>query len=470
MKIKVDHVTNSSSEVFGVVLADSAVVAGLMFMLDSVVTGMKASAPLSKPSGIQEDFMRITEEAASRVTEGVLSDAREQEKIVKDAYAYALDPLNKAASVLKEEAAKAQKDWEAYAKTADQSSLDFISRQQKQNDYLSYLKAQLKQTELMKAEVEQDKQKANALINDRDAWVQQNQADYVTVQEQRALLDSLSASFKLAEGGENPWLASYKELESRELDIDKALSSVNARLEYKAIARGEFNPNPETVELLKSMEELTKKFEADSAQADEATKKKLRQAYDKQVLVIKDAVLKANKAELASKASEGLQYGADVAIDGLAELAGPSGAQLKIAYTALKALVLGAKDAKKDPKNRAKHLAKAILSASTNTIKDQLGDIPFGKESTVILSNVLQSGLSASIAGTSTAEAVGTSLTKGIFDLGGEKGIAALKEATSTEKKAMDEKVIPLTVVDVLNDNPLTDNLSQQLKTKLIFE
>ena len=287
MKIKVDHVTNSSSEVFGVVLADSAVVAGLMFMLDSVVTGMKASAPLSKPSGMTEDFMRITEEAASRVTEGVLSDAREQEKIVKDAYAYAQDPLNKATSVLKEEAAKAQKEWEAYAKTADQSSLDFISRQQKQNDYLSYLKAQLKQTELMKQEVEQDKQKANAMINDRDAWVQQNQADYVTVQEQRALLDSLSASFKLADDGENPWLASYKELESRELDIDKALSSVNARLEYKAIARGEFNPNPETVELLKSMEELSKKYEADSAQADEATKKKLLQAYDKQVLVIK---------------------------------------------------------------------------------------------------------------------------------------------------------------------------------------
>jgi len=470
MKIKIDHVTNSSSEVFGVVLADSAVVAGLMFMLDSVVTGMKASAPMAKSSGMPEEFMRITEEAASRVTEGVLSDAREQEKIVKAAYAHALDPLNKAASALKAEAAKIQKEWEAYSKTADQSSSDFLSRQQKNNEYLSYLRAQLKQVDLMKHEVEQDKQKTNALINERDAWVQQNQADFVTVQEQRALLDSLSASFKLAESDENPWLKAYQELERRETDIDKALSSVNARLEYKAIARGEFKPNPETISLMKQLEELTRKLEADLAQATEVDQKKLRQAYDKQVLGIKDAVLKANKAELATKASEGLQYGADVAIDGLAELAGPAGAQLKIAYTAIKTLALGAKDAKKDPKNKAKHLAKAILNVSANAIKDQLGDIPYAKESTTILSNVLQSGLSASIAGTSTAEAIGTSLTKGVFDLGAEKGIAALKEATDTEKKASDEKVIPLSVTEVLNDNPLTDQLNLKLKKTLIFE
>jgi hypothetical protein len=48
MKIKVDHVTNSSSEVFGVVLADSAVAAGLMFMLDQVVTGLRVSSPSTR--------------------------------------------------------------------------------------------------------------------------------------------------------------------------------------------------------------------------------------------------------------------------------------------------------------------------------------------------------------------------------------------------------------------------------------
>jgi hypothetical protein len=159
-----------------------------------------------------------------------------------------------------------------------------------------------------------------------------------------------------------------------------------------------------------------------------------------------------------------------VAVDALAELAGPGGTQLKIAYTAIKTLVLGAKDAKKDPKNKAKHLAKAILGASTLALKDQLGDVPYGKDATTLLNTVLQSGLSASIAGTSTAEALGTGLTKGIFDLGSEKGIATLKEATTVEKEKIESSFEAMSVTDVLNDNPLTEKLSETLKTKLIFE
>jgi len=470
MKIKVDHVTNSSSEVFGVVLADSAVAAGLMFMLDQVVTGLRVASPSTRSYAVQDDLMLMSEEAASRVAQGVSSDAREQEKIVKDAYSEALGTLNKASSALRDEQSKIQKDWEAYAKTTDKSSSEYLSKEQKQNDYLEYLKLQMKQIDLMKSDVEKDKKEADALINDRDAWIQQNQTDYVTLQEQKALLDSLSSTIKVKEGEENPWLECYKELEKREIDIDKSLSGVNAKLEYKAIARGELNPNQETQQLLKQFEELKNQFDAACLSADEATKKKLRIDYEKKAKTLRDEILKANKVELATKASEGIQYGSDVAVDALADMAGPAGTQLKIAYTAIKTLVLGAKDAKKDPKNKSKHLAKAILGASTLALKDQLGDVPYGKEATTLLNTVLQSGLSASIAGTSTAEALGTGLTKGIFDLGGEKGIAALKESTSVEKEKIESSFEAMTVTDVLNDNPLTEKLSETLKTKLIFE
>jgi len=470
MKIKVDHVTNSSSEVFGVVLADSAVVASLMFMLDTVVTGINASAPLKKTDTMPEEMFNEAERAASRVTEGVLSDAREQEKIIKDAYTEALGTLNKASSAISNAMSKAQKDWETYAKTADKTSAEYQQKQQTLNEGLAYLKTQLKQLDLQKAEVEKEKKEASRLINERDAWIQQNQSDYVTLQEQKALLDSLSSSIKSKDGEENPWLDCYKELEKREADIDKALSGVNARIDYKAIARGELKPNPETVELLKQFEEVKRAFETESAAADESTKKKLRTTFEKKASSIKEAILKANRVALATKASEGLQYGADVAVDGLAELAGPAGAQLKIAYNAIKTLAAGYKDAKKDPKNRSKHLAKAILNVSLNTVKDQLGDIPYAKDATTILNNVLQSSLSASIAGTSTAEAVGTSLTKGLFDVGSDKAITALKKATTVEVNTEEAKATVIMPLEILNDNPLTSKLSQSIQTKLIFE
>lgn len=468
MKIKVDHVTNSSSEVFGVVVTDSAVTLTLMFMLDQALEGIRMTAPSEQSRQLSDEVVLECEKAADRVASGVMADARQQEKIVTDAYQASLTELGKVRTEITNAMSQAQKDFDVMAKTANPSDPSFIELKTKHEFGLNFCKEQLRQLDLQKAAIEKQKRGANDLINERDAWIQQNQSDYVTVKEQKALLDSLGSSVK--SGDVNPWLEAYKELEKREIDIDKALSSANAKLEYDAIKRGKIEPDPKTLELMKAFEDAKAEFEKAIENADEKTRKTLRITYEKKADKIRQDLLEHNRAALAQKASEGIQYGADVALDGLADLAGPAGAQIKVAYTAIKTVIAGAKDAKKDPKNKSKHLAKAILNASFSVFKDQLGDIPYGKEASTVVNNLIQSSLSASIAGTSTAQAVGTSLSKSLFDLGGEKGIAALKDATGAQKKEAEASVIPLTVVEVLNDNPLTDKLSEHVKGTLIFE
>lgn len=468
MKIKVDHVTNSSSEVFGVVVTDSAVTLTLMFMLDQVLEGIRMTGPTEESKLMQDELVLECEKAADRVASGVMADARQQEAIVTDAYQTGLTELGKVRSEIVNTMTQAQKDFDALAKTANPNDPSFIDLKSKHEFGLNFCKEQLRQLDLQKASIEKQKRVTNDLINERDAWIQQNQSDYVTVKEQKALLDSLSASMKISD--ENPWLEAYKELEKREIDIDKALSSANAKLDYDAVKRGKLDPDPKTLELLKAFEEAKSEYENANENADEKTRKSLRMTYEKKASKLRQELLEHNRVALALKASEGIQYGADVALDGLADLAGPAGTQIKVAYTAIKTVIAGAKDAKKDPKNRSKHLAKAILNTSLNVFKDQLGEIPYGKEASSVVNNMIQSSLSASIAGTSSAQAVGTSLSKSLFDIGGEKGIAALKDATASQKQEAEASVIPLTVIEVLNDNPLTDKLNEHVKTTLIFE
>ncbi|KAF0226125.1 MAG: hypothetical protein FD133_425 [Erysipelotrichaceae bacterium] len=469
MKIKVDHVTNSSSEVFGVVLADSAVTAGLLFMLDTLTTGYRSTNMSQKQDELYDELMMESERMASRITEGVIDDARQQEKIVTDAYDEALSLLLKASKDLQSELSQTKKNWETTDKTADKTTSEYQVQSDKNKAYLDYLSEQLKQIELQKSSIEKDRSSKQSLISERDAWIQQNQSDYVMVQEQKSLLMSMGPMFDTGNSEGNPWLNCFKELEKREIDIDKTLMAANARCEYIALAKGELQPNPETQALLIQLE--TEKFNYDLlvADADASTHKKLRHTYEKKCKALYDQVLNANRGDLATKASEGLQYGADVAVDGLAELAGPAGAQIKIAYGAIKTMFLGIKDAKNDPKNKSKHLAKAILNTSAIAIKDRYGDQPWAKEATTLLNTTLQSSLSASIAGTSIPESIGTSLTKGIFDLGVEKGIVALKEATTISQETIEPQFDLLTPQELLNDNPLTQKLSESFKTEIIF-
>jgi hypothetical protein len=466
MKIKVDHVTNSSSEVFGVVLADSAVTVGLLFMLDSITNGYRSLSSDQVQDKLYDEMLLESEKIASRITEDVLEDARTQEKIVKDAYTEALSTLDKVSSSLSQEMSQVKKNWETYDKTADKTSSDYALAQKKNDDYLEYLKFQLKQLELQKSSVEKSRQEKTALINSRDAWVQQNQADLITLNEQESLLNNLNAAYYKVTGDEGLWLRSPEEMDSRKAELNEALLSANETLSYKATSKDELHLSDETTSLMKQIASERKAFELEVSGLNEADKLKMMDAYEKKTSKMRSDLINATRFDLSMNASTSLKYGTETALEGLSDLAGP---QFKIAYSALKTMVTGIKDAKKDPKNKSKHLAKALISVSANALKDQLSDTPWAQDATSVLNTVLQGSLSASIAGTSTASAIGTSLTKGIFEVGAEKGIASLKESTSSEKKAIESNFEMMSVEEVLTDNPLTQTLNGAIKAEIIF-
>jgi len=466
MKIKVDHVTNSSSEVFGVVLADSAVTAGLLLMLDSVANSYRSMGSDQKQNAFFDEMMLESEKIATRVTDGVLEDARVNEKIVKDAYSEALTTLNKASSALSQEITEVKKNLENSSKTADKTSNDYLQLQRKNEDYLTYLNQQLKQVELQKTTVEKDKQEKTALINERDAWIQQNQADLVTLIEQKSLMDGLNVAYYKTTGEPGLWLKIGEEFDERKVELEEVLKSANASLTYPQPSLREIQISEETSALMRQLSLERKAFALELQNTESSDQKKLIEDYENKVSKLKSDLLASTRFELAMSASQTLKYGSETALEGLNDLAGP---QFKIAYASIKAVITGIKDAKKDPKNRSKHLAKALLTVSTTALKDQLSDTPWAKDATTLLNTVLQSSLSASIAGTSTASAVGTGLTKGIFDLGAEKGIAVLKESTEIEKKTIESAFDALTVEEILTDNPLTQKLNESLKTEIHF-
>lgn len=466
MKIKVDHVTNSSSEVFGVVLADSAVTVGLLLMLDSITNGYRSLSTDQVQDKLFDEMMLESEKIAARISEGVLEDARTQEKIVKDAYTEALSLLDKASSSLSQEMSQVKKNWELYDKSADKTGSDYASAQKKNEDYLEYLKFQLKQLELQKSSLEKDRQEKTALINSRDAWVQQNQADLITHLEQESLLDNLNAAYYKITGEEGLWLRSSEEISSRKGEMEEALLSVNENLSYQASSKNEFKVSEDTASLMRQIADERRAFGQEVSSLSDADKLKMMEAYEKKTSKMKNDLINSARFDLSINASSRLQYGTETVVEGLSDLVGP---QFKISYNALKSVFTEIKDAKKDPKNKSKHLAKALLSVSTIAIKDQLSELPWAQDATTLLNTTLQASLSASIAGTSTATAIGTSLTKGIFEIGAEKGIASLKESTSTEKKAIESTFEMMSIEEVLTDNPLTSKLNDALKTEIKF-
>jgi len=466
MKIKVDHVTNSSSEVFGVVLADSAVTAGLLLMLDSVTNAYRSMRPDQRQEALYDEMMMESEKVASRITDGILEDARVQEKIVKDAYSEALSTLNNASSALSSEMAHVKKNWENSSKTADITSNEYSLLQRKNDDYLTYLTQQLKQVDFQKTCLEKDRQEKTNLINERDAWIQQNQADLVTLIEQKSLMDGLNAAYYKATGEPGLWLKIEETFDARKAELEEALKSANATLTYPQSSLRVIQLSEETSGLMRQFSMEKKAFDFELLNTESSNQKKLIEDYENTISKLKNDLLTSTRFELAKSASQTLKYGSEIALEGLSDL---GGTPFKIAFASIKAVATGIKDAKKDPKNRSKHLAKALLTVSSTALKDQLTEIPWAKDATTVLNTVLQSSLSASIAGESTASAIGSSLTKGIFDLGAEKSIAVLKESTTVEKQTLESEFDALSVEQILTDNPLNQKLNDSLKTELLI-
>ena len=353
MKIKVDYVTNSSSEVFGVVLADSGIVGALLAGLLALFQGCKvvsedAAVTQPQPDSVIEDAGSMAQQIAA----GVLEDAKRQDEIVKDAYTEANNTLDAAQAALKRELDECKKTWEDSEKTADKSDPGYANLKKQYDDYMDYLKTQIDQTDYQKKLVEYDKAQKLAEMDAKNEWVRERQADYIAVKEETAMLEAVSRGYNVPGYDTKAVNERLKQLSEREKELNKTLSDNNASISYTAADRGSIGPSQESRALNDKIRAEKEKFEAEKKAADAQKRAKLEEQKNKNIEEYNEQMKRANRFDMATKAAEGVQFGADIAIEGLANVTGPAGQQIKLAYTAGKAVASGMGEGMADPKKR----------------------------------------------------------------------------------------------------------------------
>lgn len=469
MKIKVDFVTNSSSEVFGVVASNAAVASALIAMIAALFKGCQVEYENNQIKENQAEEVAVeVSGVAQEIAKAAIKDAEIQEEIIKDAYKEAGDTLDSAKTALQRELDECQKAWEESEKTADKSDPGYEDLKKQYDDYKEYLENQIKQTEYQKQMVEYEKAQKQAEIDSKNEWIKQRQADYIAAKEEKAMLTAVRRGYEKPGYNTDAVRERMSQLEAKEAELARILEENNASIDYEAKDRGTIGPSKESQELADKIRAEKDAFEKAAKKASAEKKAQLEAEMEKNIADYKSQIQTANRFDMATKAAEGVQFGADVAVEGLSYVTGPAGQKIKLAYKAGKEVASGMGEGMADPKNASKHLAKGILKAGTEVLKDKFGDDkPWQAAATGILNEGLQSGLDASIKGENVVDAMGKGLTKGVFDAGADKGLDMLKGKLPIPKGSSVD-VGDFSVKQVLNNNPLTKGLARTMTREVV--
>ena len=139
MKVRIDFVTNSSSESFGVVVVDTIATIG--------ATGAALVMIESAKQALMGDSAKVAKELA----EAVAKDAQNQEQNALDAYSEAEKIINGELGNLQNEMSDLQKQWEESDNTADKTDPGYDNMKQQYEEYMNYLKNQIQTKEIGRA-------------------------------------------------------------------------------------------------------------------------------------------------------------------------------------------------------------------------------------------------------------------------------------------------------------------------------
>ena len=461
MKIKVDYVTNSSSEIFGIVLTDSGIVGLLLAALLGMFNACEISAENELLMKEQvHGTMVDTSTMAREIATAALEDSKRQEEIVKSAYQEAETALDTAQTTLQRELEETKKLWEESERTADRTDPGYSELKKQYDDYMEYLKTQIEQAEYQKQMVEYEKAVQQAQIEAKDQWVKERQADLIAVKEEKAMLEAVAKGYNIPGYDTTAVRDRIGQLSAREQELSKTLAENNALIDYTPLDRGSIGPSVESKDLNAKIRAEKKRIEAEMKKADKEKREQLQKEMDKNIAEYKEQMARGDRFAIAEKAAQGVQFGADIAIEGLAAVTGPTGEQIKLAYTAGKSIASGMGEGMADPEHAAKHLAKGILNAGTEVLKEKFGgeDKPWQAAAANILNEGLQGGLDASIEGgkpEAIADAMGKGLTKGVFSSYVDNRLELIKSEIPMPKGSSVE-IGDYSVGKVLNNNPLT--------------
>lgn len=466
MKVKIDFVTNSSSESFGIVAIDTVaatVSAGGLLVLINAAKGMLSGST-------QGSLVGDAHSMAQKIAEGVGKEAEFHGAAVIEGYSEAEQVIDREAKKIQAEINDYVKQWEESDKTADKTDPGYDKLKSQYEEYIKYLQDSLKQKEYEKYLVQVSKAEKQAELEAKTGWIKQRQTDLIAVKEEKALLTATQKGYGCAGYDTEKIEQRLKQLEDRERELAKALSEHDAMIDYTARDRGTIGPGAEFDKMVKALAQQKADAEKAMIYADATRRAEIQAKIAKAEAELAQAMKSANRWDLATKAAEGVQFGADIAIEGLSHITGPAGKQIKLAYTAGKSVASGVGEGLADPKNAGKHIAKGVIGAVTEVAKEKFQDGRLTSKMKSALAGMAneaaQGGLDASIAGEDMVEGALKGAGKGaldsVIDHGLETAIKKAPKAITSRipmPKGTSVDVGDLSVSQILNNNPLSKGL-----------
>jgi hypothetical protein len=462
MKIKVDHVTNSSSEVFAVVVQDSLVVGGLVAGMTALFNAHRlqfSNSDLTLPQMV--DLNQASHETAKLMTHAMIEDAKANETTMNEAFDQSLSMIEDAQLRLRQELQATQRLKDQLQTSPNAGLPDSTEPQilfQQASDYEHYLTTQLHQSDALKAVIQEKQAAVTQTLNSPENAIDASKREWLDLQHEKKLLQSVADGHGPLGYDTTPTLERLQELNAKDDELFKLIAKNDTLTTWAN------RPFP-----AKFISEPAKALQAQLVERKEVYKKALKEkgltvqqkaalksAYDADADALNEQLKRQNRYDLATQAVDGATYGVDALVDLMSLVEVPFGGLFKTAYLAAKAGATQAKGGLHDRKHAGRYLAKGLIAAAGEVVKGTLGvGQPHVVQAATILTSGLHGGLDASIKGQAVGDALGKAMTKSLIDTSIANQLSALTVALPDPKdKHLNEEAYTLS--DVISDNPLT--------------
>lgn len=467
MKIKVDHVTNSSSEVFAVVVQDSLVVGTLVASMSALFDAHRLKFSHSDLTLTQmNDLNEASAEYAKHLTQAMLDDAKNNELIMRESIDAALPVLDEATARFSQELKAVQQLKAQWSNTA-LSDHDPKMLFQMGEEYENYLNLQIQQTNALKSVITEKQRAVLESLAAPENAIDASKREWLTLHHEKKLLQSVSDGHGPLGYDSSVTLERIQDLNAKDDELYKLIQKndllttwANRPFPAKVISEETKALHAQLIQRKETYNSARK-----AKGISEAQKAQLTSSYEAEAAALQEQLKRQNRYDLATHAVNSVTYGADTLVDALAMVEVPFGGLFKTAYLAAKAGAIQAKTGLQDRKHAGQYLAKGLIAAAAEVVK---GTLAVGKpeliQATTVLTSGLYGGLDASIQGKPVGDALGKALTKSVIDTSVSQQLSALTMSLPDPKtKSLADDNYRLS--DLVSDNPIT-----QTAFKLMFD
>ena len=455
MKVRTDFVTNSSSVSFGV-----AAVQTIASVLTTSVAVAAVAAADAASRMVTDSVLTSAEEAAQVIAQTASREAEIIESATDQMLSAEDITLNDAEKGVRDEIKAYQDQWKAAQEGADPSDAGYAKLKEQYDSYFKYLDEKLADIGARRYELDVAKAQEAAAEESKNEWVRGRQQDLIAVTEERALLEAGKKGYGGAGYDVRAYDERLKQLAERERELHTQLREKNADISHTPRDRGVIGPG-------KEFDQIHRDYQR--AQAEMAEARKLKDAekraeaesrLQERLAELEQAQRSAARWDMSTKAVEGVQFGADLAVDALSNVTGSAGKSIRLAYIGAKGVAGGIGQSMADGGNYASNIGKGLLKGASDVIKDKLGDKDkygkYAKGAFTLVSESGQAAIDAYTKGESVMKGAVTGLAKGAVEVGVDGVVDKFLPSPDPLQVNWGGKSLGYTISGIRSRNPLT--------------